>query len=464
MRLLVRGKNTPLEKLHSSLHRARWGDNPMMRRGGTLGLVVDNEPQRQLPMPSTGIYQFGPFQLDAAERRLLRDGVQVPLRLKAFETLRMLVDNAGRLVTKEALLRQIWANTVVEENNIDSNISILRRALGNDPSGQSYIETVRRVGYRFVAPVTQRSSSQSAPTTGSKSVPEPEPEKSVAVLYFENLSGQNEDEYFRDGMTEDVITELAKIKGLRLFPRSAVLALRDKPLPVTEVGRQLSAAFVVEGSVRRAGSRLRITARLVETSTGHSVWAERYDRQIEDVFAIQDEIAQNIARALRVMLSDQEKREIEKVPTRDVQAYDYYLRCRQVVYQFRRKGLEFARQMFARAIVLDQKYAAAFGGVADCSSFLYMYFEASENNLREAATASRRAVELDPESAEAHASRGLAESLSKNYPEAEKEFKAAMLLNPALFDPCYFYARSCFAQGKMEEAAERFKKASELNP
>ena len=427
-------------------------------------LVVDNEPWRKLPMPSTGVYQFGPFQLDTAERRLLRDGVQVPLRLKAFDTLRILVENAGRLVTKEALLRQNWPNTVVEENNINSNISILRRALGNDPNGQSYIETVPRVGYRFVAPVTQLSSSQSAPTTGGKSVPEPEPEKSLAVLYFENLSGQSEDEYFRDGMTEDVITELAKIKGLRLFPRSAVLALRDKPLPVTEVGRQLRAAFVVEGSVRRAGSRLRITARLLETSTGHSVWAERYDRQLEDVFAIQDEIAQNIARALRVMLSDQEKREIEKVPTRDVQAYDYYLRGRQVVYQFRRKGLEFARQMFARAIVLDQKYAAAFGGVADCSSFLYMYFEASENNLREAATASRRAVELDPESAEAHASRGLAESLSKNYPEAENEFKTAMLLHPALFDPCYFYARSCFAQGKMEEAADLFKKASELNP
>jgi len=241
------------------------------------------------------------------------------------------------------------------------------------------------------------------------------------VLYFENLSGDKEDEYFRDGMTEDVITELAKIKDLRLLPRSAVLAFRDKPIPVIQVGQQLRAAFVLEGSVRRAGSRLRITARLAETRTGHSVWAERYDRQLEDVFAIQDEIAQNIARALRVMLSDQEKRDIEKIPTRDVQAYDYYLRGRQVVYQFRRKGLEFARQMFARAIVMDPSYAAAFAGVADVSSFLYMYFEVSKDNLREAATASRRAIELDPESAEAHASRGLAESLNKNYQDAEKE-------------------------------------------
>jgi TolB-like protein/Flp pilus assembly protein TadD len=412
-------------------------------------------------MPSrTGVYKFGSFQLDAPERRLFRDGVQVSLRLKTFETLRMLVENAGHLVTKEALLRQVWPDAAVEENNINANVSILRKALGEDTNGQSYIETVPRVGYRFVAEVAQIS----APTTSGEAAPELEPEKSVAVLYFENLSGDKEDEYFRDGMTEDVITELAKIKDLRLFPRSAVLVFRDKPLPVTEVGQQLRAAFVLEGSVRRAGSCLRITARLAETRTGHSVWAERYDRQLEDVFAIQDEIAQNIACALRVMLSDQERREIEKVPTRDVQAYDYYLRGRQVVYQFRRKGLEFARQMFARAIVIDQTYAAAFAGVADCSSFLYMYFEASEDNLREAITASRRAVELDPESAEAHTARALAESLRKNYENADKEFKAAMRLNPQLFDPCYLYARSLFAQGKMEEAVDWFKKASGLNP
>jgi adenylate cyclase len=429
------------------------------------GLFAGNEIQRRpCVLSSTGVYKFGPFELDTPERRLLRDGVQVPLRLKAFETLRMLVENAGRLVTKEALLRQVWPDAMVEENNINANVSILRKALGEDANGQSYIETVPRVGYRFVAPVAQMSSPQSAPTTSGDAAPELEPEKSVAVLYFENLSGDKEDEYFRDGMTEDVITELAKIKDLRLFPRSAVLVFRDKPLAVTEVGQQLRAAFVLEGSVRRAGSRLRITARLAETRTGHSVWAERYDRQLEDVFSIQDEIAQNIARALRVMLSDQERKEIEKVPTRDVQAYDYYLRGRQVVYQFRRTGLEFARQMFARAIVIDPSYAAAFAGVADCSSFLYMYFEASENNLREATNASRRAVELDPELAEAHTSRGLAESLSKHYQNADKEFEAAMRLNPKLFDPCYLYARSLFAQGKMAEAVDWFKKASGLNP
>jgi serine/threonine protein kinase/Flp pilus assembly protein TadD len=290
------------------------------------------------------------------------------------------------------------------------------------------------------------------------------PEKSIAVLYFANLSGNQEDEYFRDGMTEDIITELTKIKELQLLPRSAVLAFRDKPLPAAQIGQQLAAAYVLDGSLRRAGNRLRITAQLAETRSGHSVWAERYDRQLEDVFAIQDEIAQNIARALRVMLSDTEKRAIEKVPTRDIQAYDYYLRGRQVFFQLRRSGLEYARQMYARAIVIDPTYAAAFAGVANCSSFLYMYIEATQDNLREAATASRRAVELDPESAEARASRGLSEALSKNYQDAEREFETATRLNPKLYEAFYFYGRSCFAQGNMEKAAVLFRKASELDP
>jgi serine/threonine protein kinase/Flp pilus assembly protein TadD len=296
------------------------------------------------------------------------------------------------------------------------------------------------------------------------SAPSQRPEKSIAVLYFANLSGDREDEYFRDGMTEDIITELTRIAGLSLLPRSAVLPFRDKPVTAGEIGRQLNVAYVLDGSLRRVGNRLRINTQLVETRTGHSVWAERYDRQLEDVFAIQDEIAQNIAGTLRVMLTDKERRAIEKIPTRDIQAYDYYLRGRRVFYELRRKSFEFARQMFARAIVIDPGYAAAFAGVADSSSFLYMWFDATEDNLREAAHASRRAVELDPDSAEAHAARGLAESLRKNYQEAEKEFKEAMQLNPRFYDAAYLYGRCSFAQGKMEEAAALFRRASELDP
>jgi len=284
------------------------------------------------------------------------------------------------------------------------------------------------------------------------------------VLYFENLSQDCADEYLRDGMTEDVITELEKIRELRLVPRTSMLAFRDKPAPITQVGEQLSADFVMEGSIRRAGDRLRITARLAETNSGHSVWAERYDRHMEDVFAIQDEIAQSIAVALRVVLTDKEKSAIEKVPTSNIQAYDYYLRGRQFLYQLRCPTLEFARQMFARAIVIDPNYARAYAGVADCSSFLYMWFEATEDNLREARSASRRAVELDSESPVTHASLGLALFLSKDYEAAQNEFETALGLCTELFEAYFFYGRSCFAQGQFEKAAELFLKASHASP
>jgi non-specific serine/threonine protein kinase len=410
------------------------------------------------------VYQFGPFRLDTGEHRLLRDGVEVPLQLKAFETLCILVERAGRLLTKDDLLRQVWPDTMVEENNLNKNISLLRKALGERAAGQSYIETVPRVGYRFAVPVEQVSAGGPVLVISHEPAPAPPRRKSVAVLYFENLSGDCEDEYFRDGITEDVITELEKIRGLRLFPRSAVLAFRDKPAPITQVGEQLCADFVLEGSIRRAGDRLRITARLSETPTGHSVWAERYDRRLEDVFAIQDEIAQSIAMALRVVLTDQEKYAIEKIPTSNIQAYDYYLRGRQFFYQLRRQGLEFARQMFARAIAIDPEYARAYAGVADCCSFLYMWFQAQDENLAEALTASRRAVELDPDSPVTHASLGLAEYLSRNYEEARTEFETALGLCTELFEAYYFYGRSCFAQGQFEKAAILFAQASRANP
>lgn len=290
-------------------------------------------------------------------------------------------------------------------------------------------------------------------------------EKSLAVLYFENLGAAKEDEYFRDGITEDIIIELSKIKHLRVYPRSAVFSYRDKPITAPEIGRQLNARYVLSGSLRRAGNRLRITAQLVETGSGHSIWAERYDRDMEDVFAIQDEIAHSIANALQVMLTEKEKRAIEKRPTTDIQAYDYYLRGRHFFYQMRYKTLDFARQMFARAIALDPDFARAYAGLADCCSFLYMYWkEPSEANLREAEAASRKAVELDPELAEAHAARGLAVSLNKRLVEAQNEFETAIRLNPRLFEAYYFYGRARFAQGRLEDAAKLFQLASQVNP
>ncbi len=292
---------------------------------------------------------------------------------------------------------------------------------------------------------------------------QPEP-RSLAVLYFDNATGSKEDEYFRDGITEDIITELSKIRDLWVLTRSAVLAYRDKPASAPDIGRELSAAYVLEGSLRRAGNRLRITARLVETRTARSIWAERYDRHLEDVFAIQDEIAQSIAKALRLMLSEDEKQNIVKQQTPDVRAYDCYLRGRQFFHQFRGKGFNFARQMYLRAIEIDPNYARAYAGIADCCSFLYMYFDSSPSNLEQAEVASRKALELEPNLAEAHASRGLALMLSHRYDEAALEFQTAVSLNPKLFEAYYFYGRSCLQQGKLEEASRLFTQAWKANP
>lgn len=289
-------------------------------------------------------------------------------------------------------------------------------------------------------------------------------EKSVAVLYFENLSGRKEDEYFRDGITEDITTELTKIKELRVFSRSAVLVFRNRPVTPAQVSRELNALYLLEGSLRRDAEHLRITAKLVETRTGQCVWAERYDRTLQDVFTIQDEIATNIAHQLQVVLSENEKQAIAKLPTSDVRAYDFYLRGRQFFHQFRRKGFDFAREMFSKAIEIDPNYARAYAGIADCSAFLYFYWDSSKTNLEQADQSSRKALDIDSELAEAHASRGLTASMMKKYEDAEREFRAAMRLGPRLFEPYYYFARNCYAQGRLEDAVAWFERASKVSP
>jgi len=265
-------------------------------------------------------------------------------------------------------------------------------------------------------------------------------------------------------MAEELINALTKIEDLRVVARSTAFSFKGKELDLREVGRKLNVETVLEGSVRKADNRLRVTAQLINVADGYHRWSERYDRELKDVFAIQDEIAESIVRALRVMLSEKEKRALEKVPTIDVEAYDYYLRGRKFFYEDRRKSLEFARQMFTRAIQIDSSYALAYAGIADCCSWLYMYFESTQANLREAEEASLKALELDPDLAEAHVAHGLAVSLSKRYDEAEKEFDTAIQLNPRLFEVQYFYARTCFVQGKLEKAALLFEEAYKVRP
>jgi serine/threonine protein kinase/Flp pilus assembly protein TadD len=288
--------------------------------------------------------------------------------------------------------------------------------------------------------------------------------KSIAVLPFVNMSADPENEYFTDGIAEEIINALTKIQALRVVSRTSSYAFKGKSQDIRKVGEQLNVGTVLEGSVRKAGTRLRVTAQLVSVTDGYQLWSERYDRELQDVFAIQDEIAGNIVKALRVVLSDAEKRAIQKAPTDNVQAYDYYLRGRQFFHQFRRTGIQFARRMFERALEIDPGYALAYAGVADCCSFLYMYWDGSKANLEGADAASRKALELDPELAEAHGSRGFAVSLSKRYDEARQEFETAIRLNPNQFEAHYFYARACFQEGKLEEAVRHYEEAARVRP
>jgi serine/threonine protein kinase/Flp pilus assembly protein TadD len=288
--------------------------------------------------------------------------------------------------------------------------------------------------------------------------------KSIAVLPFADMSPQRDQEYFCEGIAEEIINALTKIDALHVASRTSAFAFKGKNEDIGDIGRKLKVATVLEGSVRKAGERLRVTAQLVNVANGYHLWSERYDRQLEDVFAIQDEIAENIVKALRVVLSEDEKRAIEKAPTENVEAYEYYLRGRQYFHQFRRKGMQFARRMFERAIEMDPRYALAYAGIADCSAFLYMYWDGSKNNLEGADSASRKALELDPDLAEAHASRGFALSLSKQYDEAHREFETAIRLNPKLYEAHYLYARACFQEGKLEEAVRHYTDASRVRP
>jgi adenylate cyclase len=288
--------------------------------------------------------------------------------------------------------------------------------------------------------------------------------KSIAVLPFTNTSADPENEYFTDGMAEEIINALSKIKSLGVASRTTTFGFKGTTEDIREIGKKLQVSAVLEGSVRKMGNKIRVSAQLINVSTGLQLWSERYDREIEDVFAIQDEIAQNIVKALRIVLSEEEKKAIEKVSTDNVQAYDYYLRGRTFFHQHRRTSMEFARQMFTRAIEVDPNYARAYAGIADCCSILFMYFDARESNLKQADKASQKALDLDPDLAEAHSARGLSYSLSKRYELAREEFETAMRLDPKLYEAPYFYARAYLAQGMSYEAAPLFERAASLRP
>jgi TolB-like protein/DNA-binding winged helix-turn-helix (wHTH) protein/Tfp pilus assembly protein PilF len=463
---------------------------------------MTNDPQ--------AAYEFGRFTLVPIEKRLLCDGRVVPLPPKVFDTLVLLVENQGRLIQKEQLLKALWPDTVVEEVALAHNVSQLRKVLSDPAEDPKFIETVPKRGYRFIAAVrvlgepARRVASPAGSVEEAPSVrhaPWSRPTilaalaavlvlvagavvylyssraghgvagvlaaiHSVAVLPLENLSGDKEQEYFADGMTDEVITEMSKIGALRVISRTSVMQYKATRKPLSDIAGKLNVDAVVEGTVLRSGNRVRITAQLVEASSDRHLWAKSYERELKDILALQDEVARDIAEEIRIKLTPQERSLLTQVHAVDPEAHDAYLRGR---YWWSRrdaegewKGLE----NLQKAIAKDPNYALAYAGVADSYIVLGHHgrFPPKEA-LPKARQAALKALELDPSLAEAHASLAIVKLSSDwDWPGAEREFKQAIALNPNYATAHHWYSHHLLAMGRFDEAVSELERARDLDP
>ena len=290
------------------------------------------------------------------------------------------------------------------------------------------------------------------------------PVPSLAVLPFVDISAEHDQDYFCDGMAEELLSSLSRLEGLRVASRTSSFQFKDVAADAREIGKQLRVGAILEGSVRKSGSRLRITVQLSDSESGYQLWSERFDRELEDVFEIQDEIARRIVEALQVRLVGGEFDRQTASGAPDAHAYDLYLRGRSFFYRGTRHDFEFAQELFQQAIELDAQYASPWAGIADCSSQIFREFDRRPEHLKVARAAAARALELDPESAHAYSSLGFARSLAGERLGAEEAFQKAMRLDPRLFDACYLYASEMlYGWGDLERAATLFERAAEVD-
>lgn len=292
----------------------------------------------------------------------------------------------------------------------------------------------------------------------------PEGELSIAVLPFVDLTKERDQGYLCEGLAEEIITTLSRVKRLRVASRSSAFRFRAGEGDARATARSLRVGALVEGSVRRSGERLRISIRLVDGETGFQGWSATFDRQMAEIFELEEEIARSVVEALAVKLSPSEEAAMARHAARDAAAYDCYLRGRKFYYSYGPRDMEFAIQLFLQAISTDLDYALAYAGLADCWSYLYLYSDRSEVVRDQADWASNRAVELDAECAQAHASRALALSLRGEDEAAEREFEEALRLDAGLFEAHYFWARHAFVRGESDRAVARYEQAMRVRP
>jgi len=404
--------------------------------------------------------KFGPFCLDFERRELLRHGAVVALGSRAIDILCALVSANGDLVTKDELMDLVWPGLTVEENNLQVHISALRKALETGKDGQSYVVTVPRRGYRFIGLSTSTGGRHSDARAPKNRDPPDKP--SIAVLPFENLGGDREQEYFADGLTEDLITDLSQVPGLFVIARNSSFAYKGKSVDVRSIARNLGVRHVLEGSARRDAGRVRINVQLIDAIDGGLQWAERFDRSLDDVFRVQDEVTAKIVEALVGRIT------VAQIPERkrpaNLEAYDLCVRGRALFFQSPQAGRE-ARLMFERAVALDPEFAEAHRWLAfSLQNAWFLWGEPMDPNRRLAVAAVQKAIAIDPNDAGNHWIYGLILTRGHQWAEAVAEFAVALKLDPNHADAWAMRSELMVLSGRPTDALADIEKALRLNP
>ncbi len=441
-------------------------------------------------------YEFGPFRLDPKEHTLLRDGRPIPLRPKVFDILLVLIENRGHLVDKEQLMTSVWTEQFVEEGNINKNISMLRRALGEGDDGQQFIETIPKRGYRFIADVRKVNADEApAPASAARSrgfnrywipvlvVPalliaavayfvfirgrRTPAVTSIVVLPFQNLSADPAQDYFVDGMTDALIGDLAQIGALRVISRTSAMHYKGTQSSLPEIARELKVDAVVEGTVQRVGERVHVRAQLIHAASDSHLWAAEYDRDLRDVLDLQSEVARAIAGEIRIKVTPAEQRLLAPKRVIAREAIDNYLQGRYFLNRRTEQNLRTAIKYFESAIKADPRYAEAYAGLADCYNQLGTVLISAmppSDARRTAESAARKALEIDSDVAEAHATLGYVNYFNWNWATAEQEFKRSIELNPNYAGAHSQYAYYLVARARFDEALAEINRAQELDP
>jgi len=338
------------------------------------------------------IYQFGPFSLDPEAGILYRGAEPTMLGQRAVALLRLLLENAGVLVSKDALVEAGWGGLAVADNNLTVQIAALRRVLADAANAEGWIETLPRRGYRYVGPAVSINDPETSPLARAASAPTLPDRPSLAVLPFSNLSGDPEQDYFADGMVDDIITGLARINWLFVIARNSTFIYKGRAVDVKQVGRELGVRYVLEGSVRKAGSNVRVSGQMIDASTGAHVWAERYDRSSDDIFALQDEIALSAVGAIAPSVRRAEIDRVKRKRPDSLDAYDLVLRAQPDVDSGMPAQVTRALALLERSIALEPTYALAHGNAAMCHHCLFLRAGLQEVNRAASIRHARSAI------------------------------------------------------------------------